>query len=130
MGELYWRKIFMKQSVDKCNKLTSAISGRTIYEYVRVSWHSQEIILFITRKLCSLSLHLIELMNKYNSNGVTWYSAQWTAIYLNLFTDCFMNISLHSSKPDEWREIFMKQSVKNSDKLTSVISVMNKYMLS
>ena len=31
-------------------------------------------------------------------------------IYLHLFTDCFMKISLHSPGSNEWREIFMKQS--------------------
>ena len=36
-------------------------------------------------------------------------------IYLYLFTDCFMICS------DDWREIFMKQSVKNTDKLTFII---------
>ena len=35
-------------------------------------------------------------------------------IYLYLFTDCFMKISLQSLEQiccDDWREIFMKQSV-------------------
>ena len=46
-------------------------------------------------------------------------------IYLYLCTDCFMKISLHFSGPEEWREIFMKQSVDKTttDKLTSVIFV-------
>ena len=36
-------------------------------------------------------------------------------IYLKLFTDCFMKISVHSSEgSDEWREIFMKKSVNKS----------------
>ena len=43
-------------------------------------------------------------------------------IYLRLSTHCFMEISLLST-PDKWREIFMKQSVENADKLTFVISV-------
>ena len=32
-------------------------------------------------------------------------------IYLHLFTDCFMKISLQSTGPIYWREIFMKQSI-------------------
>ena len=47
-----------------------------------------------------------------------------------LFSDCFMKISLQSSEqiycvfvPTIGEKIFMKQSVNNADKLTSVIFV-------
>ena len=50
-------------------------------------------------------------------NGELYAQRLQKLIYLYLFTDCFMICS------DDWREIFMKQSVKNTNKLTSVIFV-------
>ena len=49
-------------------------------------------------------------------NGELYAQRLHKLIYLNLFTDCFTNISLHSSEPfDEWKDVFrdtfMKQSV-------------------
>ena len=46
-------------------------------------------------------------------------------IYLYMFTDCFMKISLQSEQicSENWREIFITQSVNKTDKLTSVTFV-------
>ena len=48
-------------------------------------------------------------------NGELYTQRVQELIYLCLSTDCFMKI--------EWREIFMKQSVENTNKLTSEIFV-------
>ena len=72
-------------------------------------------------------LHLIRIYPGITRGGMLsgelYIQTLQKLICLSLSTDCFMKISLYSSGPGEWREIFMKQSVPNTDKVTSVIAV-------
>ena len=56
-------------------------------------------------------------------NGEFYAQKLQKLIYMYVFTNHFMKISLQSMHANDWREIIMKQYVQNPDKLTSVIFV-------
>ena len=59
---------------------------------------------------CNSNVYVLESRGRV-LNGERYAQRLQKLFYLDLFTDCFMKISCHSSEgvqTDEWREIFMK----------------------